>query len=98
MGDDNHEVEVILPARDIPDGGEVRKVTGSKVYKISDTIRLRGEGSPPDGNIVAEGGARFLVGDPMVAIWTISGDKKLVWITDWETLHGFTMQKAGLRY
>ena len=72
------EIKVVLPARDIPLGETVTKVTGEKPYKLIDTVKFYGDDAPE--NVVAEKGVLFLVSEGQINI--IPADKELAWRVD----------------
>jgi hypothetical protein len=71
-------LKAIMPAKDIPVGKRVTKITGTKVYVIRDSITIYG----PTGkaNVIrADKGTRFLLppGDSFDNISSIRGTKEL---------------------
>ena len=77
-------MKVLLRADEIPLGSTVTKKTGDIEYIIQDRIRVFNETGGRQ-EILAQDGARFLCGSRGDAN-AVSGDKKLMWKVDKETL------------
>ena len=80
--DAESEIEVIMPAKDIPNGSKVRKITGEYLYTLWNSVTV-------DGKVVHKSPDKvFLYGD-RANINSHDKDKKLVWIVDKDILKRF---------
>lgn len=74
-------IKVILPARKIPEGSTVTKLTGTVKYEVHDSVVIYGT----DGEkveIKADEGCRYLCHPGRVEINAIQEDKELIWEVD----------------
>ena len=79
---ESSEIEVIMPAKDIPNGSKVRKITGEYLYTLWNSVTV-------DGKVVHKSPDKvFLYGD-RANINSFDKDKKLVWIVDKDVLKRF---------
>jgi len=87
-------IKVILPARDIPEGSTVTKITGTKKYTISSTVKFYG-GEEKYPHVESDGTVRFLLsegGDVNV----ISHNLELKWKVSPQELVDF-FRDSGIR-
>jgi hypothetical protein len=68
-------IGVILPARDIPEGSVVTKVTGTKKYTISSSVKFYGDERFP--HVKTDGTVRFLLSEGDVNV--VSQSLELKW-------------------
>lgn len=79
---ESSEIEIIMPAKDIPNGSKVRKITGTHLYTIWNSVTA-------DGKIVHKSPDKvFLFGD-RANINSFNKNKKLVWIVEKDILKRF---------
>lgn len=81
-------MKVILPVKQIPDGGIVTKINGTKTYEVRNTIRIFGDTPDRAQTIVADANTRFLIAsDSSPSICAIDGATELVWDAPEELLY-----------
>ena len=69
-------MKVILPAQSIPDGSTVTKVTGRKLCKLVNTVKIYGEHKE---EVVVQG-CKFLISDGNIN--AIPALTELIWIVE----------------
>jgi len=77
-------MKLILPAREIPVGSTVTKVTGNVTYVIRDSIKIYGTPEVQQ-EIKATDGVRFIVNE-RGDINAVSGNTELAWVVSTEQL------------
>lgn len=77
-------MKLILPAREIPGGSTVTKVTGNVTYVIRDSIKVYGTPEVQQ-EIKAIDGVRFIVNE-RGDINAVSGNTELAWVVSTEQL------------
>lgn len=79
---ESSEIEVIMPAKDIPNGCKVRKITGKYLYTLRNDVTVDGKAVHKSPDKV------FLYGD-RANINSFDKDKKLVWVVKKDVLTRF---------
>lgn len=89
---------LIIPVKDVPVDSVITKVTGSKEYKVKDSVRIFSDKIEDRQEIKAQPGVRFICamttpgdinaigGDTNVA-WTVSKEELLNYIHDLDGSH-----------
>lgn len=81
-------MKVIVKAKEIPIGSEVRKIGGEKLYELVNQIKIYQIEGKPNQEIKADNNAFFLVPkDRSFSISVVSGETELVWDVDPQDLY-----------
>lgn len=73
MISESSEIEVIMPAKDIPNGSKVRKITGEYLYTLWDNVTV-------DGKVIHKSPDKVFLFGGRANINSFDKDKKLVWV------------------
>ena len=70
---ESSEIEVIMPAKDIPNGSKVRKITGEYLYTLWDNVTV-------DGKVIHKSQDKVFLFGNRANINSFDKNKKLVWV------------------
>lgn len=79
---ESSEIEIIMPAKDIPNGCTVRKITGKYLYTLWNSVTV-------DGKVVHKSPDEVFLFGGRANINSFDKDKKLVWVVEKDVLKGF---------
>lgn len=79
-------LKIVLPIREIPLGGRVKKLTGEKVYVLRNCVRVYDQDGSKQEILAAAGSVLLVPEDGSGNASSVGPDLEVIWLIDFDAL------------